>query len=220
MTHFLEKILSTKRYTTYVELSQREGETRAPHDLYALNMAYSKELYIMLGGLEVAIRNQFNKAIVKAYKKEDWFSLDIFEKKHKKQINDATDYVARMKKNAYTFDDIIAHLNYGFWVNLCNRPYEKELWIRALYKCFPYLGQKPNRDDIRRRLSRTHTLRNKIAHLEPIIKNEELLIQEYRNASELLYSISPDTQEWFQTICNFEEIWHNRNKQNTREKLK
>lgn len=212
MTHFLEKTLSLGRLKTYEILSAKQEEERSAEELYAVNIMYSKELYVMLGGLEVAVRNSFHKALKNHFKTDDWLSLDIFLKKHKDQIDQATKHVSRIKKDHFTIDDVIAHLNYGFWVNLCNSPYEKKLWNKALYKCFPYLGQKPDREDILRRLKRTNSLRNKIAHLEPILKRESLLIQEHRNISELLYAICPQTQEWFQSICNFEDIWNNRNK--------
>ncbi|MGB0720410.1 MAG: hypothetical protein ACPGRX_08050 [Bdellovibrionales bacterium] len=109
-------------------------------------------------------------------------------------------------KNHYVISDIIAQLPFGFWVYFLTRPYEKDIWVKALYKCFPYLGQKPERSEIYNRLDRAVKLRNRVAHLEPIIKREELLIQEYRNISELLYAMCPQTQEWFGRICNFEKI--------------
>ncbi len=210
MTHFLEKTLSKARLSTFLELANKKGETRSFKELYALNIQYSKELYVVLCGLEVTVRNNFHSKCQIFAEKEDWLSLDLLRDKHKKQVDDAIKYLIREKQNAYVFDDIIAQLNYGFWVNLCNQPYDATLWRSGLYKCFPALGHKPQRKDIRERLERTLQLRNKIAHLEPIIKREELLIQEYRNISELLYAMCPETQEWFENICNFEEVWNNR----------
>lgn len=210
MTHYLEKTLSRARLDTFLKLADRDGEARTFDELYALNMQYSKELYVVLAGLEVTVRNSFHAACREFAQKEDWLSLEILKNKHKKQVDEAIRHLIREKQNAYVFDDIIAQLNYGFWVNLCNQPYDSSLWRGGLYRCFPALGQKPRRKDIRERLERTLQLRNKIAHLEPIIKREELLIQEYRNISELLYSMCPQTQEWFAQSCNFEEIWNNR----------
>ncbi len=210
MTDFFEKSLSSVRLETYREIARKDGEKRSERDLYALNIQYSKELYVMLSGLEITVRNNFNQACVSYAEKKDWFSANLLKSKHKAQINKAVDFLTREKQDSYVLDDIIAHLNYGFWVNLCNSPYDSTLWRGALYKCFPALGQKPVRKDIRQKFERTLKLRNKIAHLEPIIKHEELLIQEYRNASELLYAMCPKTQEWFARICDFEEVWDNR----------
>ena len=210
MTHFLKKTLSAARLSTFINLTNKEGERRTYEDLYALNMQYSKELYVVLAGLEVAVRNNFHIACQNYTKKENWLSLGLLKDKHERQVNDAIKHLVREKQDTYVLDDVVAQLNYGFWVNLCNQPYDATLWRGGLYRCFPALGQKPQRKDIRERLERTLQLRNKIAHLEPIIKREELLIQEYRNISELLYAMCSETQEWFAKICNFEEIWNNR----------
>lgn len=210
MTHFLEKTLSSKRVETYKKLSEVDPEGRSFDALYNLNIQYSKELYVMLTGLEVATRNTFNEAISKHMKKADWFELKTLYPKHQHQVNEAIDRITKTKHNNYTVDDLIAHLNFGFWVHLCTRPYEKNLWSKALYKCFPYLGQKPSRADIHSRLASALKLRNKIAHMEPIIKYEQTLIQDYRNIQLLLYAICPQTQKWFEEKCQFEEIWNSR----------
>ncbi len=213
MTHFLEKTLSAERLKTYQSLAEKCKSGRNFEQLYSLNILYSKELYIILGALEILVRNSFNSAIAEYAGKKDWFDLDLFQPLHKRQLNKAIEYLTDKKKGQYIFDDIVAHLNFGFWVHLCDRPYEKNLWNKSLYLCFPYLGQKPNRIDVQRRLNSALVLRNKIAHLEPIIKNEETLIQEYRNVIQLLYAICPQTQEWFEKICNFEKIWNSRFKE-------
>lgn len=210
MIHFLEKTLSEKRLETYRKLALVDSHSRSFEDLYSLNLRYSKELYVILSALEISIRNAFNNAIADHYKRQDWFSLNLLKPKHQEQINKAVKHVTETKHSSYVFDDVIAHLNFGFWSHLCDRPYEKTLWNNCLYKCFPRLGQKPNRADIQRRLSAALILRNKIAHMEPIIKNEENLIQDFRNIIQLLYAICPDTQSWFEKNCDFEVIWKNR----------
>lgn len=210
MTNFLEKTLSTRRIETYRKLSLNDPHKRSFEDLYALNLRYSKELYVILSALEVLIRNAFNAEISKNLGQDDWLSLRLLKPKHQEQIDKAIKHLADAKSKDYILDDVIAHLSFGFWVHLCDRPYEKILWNKALYKCFPKLGQRPNRHDIQSRLSSALSLRNKIAHMEPIIKNEENLIQDYRNIIQLLYAICPETQHWFEEICDFEVIWKNR----------
>lgn len=212
MTHFLEKTLSQKRLATYQRLSENDRSGRSAEDLYALNVQYSKEIYVVLSGLEISVRNGFHEALQASFGKKEWWSLELLKPKHKEQLDQATQHVARVTKDNYILDDVIAQLSFGFWVHFLTRPYEKTIWNKALYKCFPYLGQKPHRSDLYQRLIRAVTLRNKIAHFEPIIKNEDTLIQDYRNILEMSYAICPHTQEWFEKLCNFEEIWNNRNK--------
>ena len=121
--------------------------------------------------------------------------------------------MVREKSKNYILDDVVAQLNFGFWVHLCDRPYEKILWNKSLYKSFPNLGMRPSRQDIESRLKACHRILNKIAHLEPIIKYEETLIQDYRNVLQLLYAICPETQKWFENLCSFENIWEQRSKE-------
>lgn len=213
MSDFLIESFSPQRFEAYMRLANKKGERRSPEELYALNLQYSKELYVVLAGLEITVRNKFHQACMHYSSQSHWFLEDILQAKHRRQVDDAMKNLNAKNYKIYIVDDIVAQLNYGFWVNLCNRPYDGTLWRSALYKCFPALGHKPKRKDIRDRLERTLQLRNKIAHLEPILKQEHLLIQEYRNILELLYALCPQTQEWFEGICNFQEVWDNRFKE-------
>lgn len=213
MHDFLRKSLSFGRCETYAKLANAQNETRSAETLYGLNLLYSKELYVILGALEIVVRNSFNDALKEHMGKNEWFSKGVLGPKHAEQIDAGIEKLVRIKKNGYILDDVIAQLNFGFWVHLCDRPYEKTLWNKALYKCFPYLGQKPNRGDIERRLNMAVRLRNKIAHLEPIIKYEDTLIQEYLNVTQLLYAINPETQKWFDQFCSFQNVWDNRYKE-------
>jgi len=216
MHSYLKNTLSEQRVKTYEDLARAPGETRTAEQLYRLNLLYSKELYVVLGALEIIVRNSFHSAISRYYNKEDWFSLDLLLPKHKAQIDKAVEHLVREKKGHYVIGDIIAQLNFGFWVHLCDRPYEKKLWNRTLFSCFPYLGGRPDRINIERRLNACLRLRNKVAHLEPIIKYESTLIQEYRNIIQLMYAICPETQKWFESLCQFEDIWNNRNGNQTK----
>ncbi|MBN8520619.1 MAG: hypothetical protein J0L77_01805 [Alphaproteobacteria bacterium] len=210
MRAFLKKTLSEQRLTTYEALAQKPHETRTAEKLYGLNLLYSKELYVILAGLEIVVRNTFHTAIQNYYQTPNWMSMSLLQHKHQRQVDDANSRLILLKRNNYAIDDLIAQLNFGFWVHLCDRPYEKTIWKNALFKCFSHLGKKPDRKEIESDLKVCHKLRNKIAHLEPIIKYESTLIQDYRTALNLMYAISPEAQEWFKLLSNFERVWENR----------
>lgn len=213
MTEYLIETLSEARWETYKRLSQNTGIE--PQELYRRNLIYSKELYIILAGVEVVIRNNFHDHLSKKYKTEDWLSLclrnNIFLKHHKKQIDTAIEKLTRNKENNYHIPDLISELSFGFWVHLVNRPYEKILWVPVFSKAFPKKLGAPVREDIESRLKAILKLRNKIAHLEPIIKNEFQLIQAYQNAYDLISWVCPKTANWFDNINNFKEFWHKNN---------
>ena len=214
MTDFLIKNISTERWMTYKKLSQNSGVEA--EELYKRNLIYSKELYVILSGLEVVIRNTFHNALKEKFKTDDWLSVglkkNIFLKHHRNQIDSSIDKLTRNKKGNYTTPDLIAELSFGFWVHLINAPYEQKFWIFSLKNCFPNKLGKPVRQDIESRLKQCLLIRNKIAHLEPIIKNEHQLIQAYQNAYDLMSWICPQTADWFDDISDFRKTWNNYNK--------
>lgn len=147
MTDYLVKTLSERRWETYKKLSQEAN--LPPDELYARNLAYSKELYVILSGLEVVIRNAFHEQLKARYGREDWLSkTDIFRRSHKEQIDKATDKLGQNRKGNYTLDDLIAELSLGFWTHLVDSPYEKEFWIPALRHSFPHKFGSPVRKDV------------------------------------------------------------------------
>ena len=214
MVDFLTKTLSKQRWETYEKLSTES--LLDAQELYRRNLIYSKELYIILSGLEVVIRNSFHDRLQKNFKREDWFSLDLeqnfFGFMHKRQLKKAIADLTKNKKGAYIIDDVVAELNFGFWAHLTNAPYEQKFWISSLRHCFPNKFGKPVRQDVENRLKQLLKMRNKIAHLEPIIKNENQLIQVYQNAYDLLSWICPKTADWFDNMSDFRDVWNQYNK--------
>lgn len=208
MSVSIEEILSTARLRTYKDIAEQDSCGRSALDIYKKNVMYSKEFYALLAGLEVAVRNQFHTVLSKKYKTEDWLVKVRWLDRHQDQIEKAREVVHREKKSRATIHDLIAQLNFGFWVNLCNDPYERTLWINGLNTCFPHYGRAPDRRSVRDELDQCLKLRNQIAHLEPLIKREDLLIQDYRLITRLLYAISPDYQRYMVTFSEFENIWN------------
>lgn len=205
-TDFLRTSLSKERWKTYETLSKKSN--LSPSELYERNITYSKELYIILAGFEVVVRNAFHLKLKKHFKKDDWLSnFDRFQTTHQRQINNAIKKVSRKYKSNYTINDIIAELNFGFWAHLLDSPYEQKLWIPCLRHCFPHKFGKPVRQEIENKLKNILRLRNKIAHLEPIIKQEKQLLQAYQSAYDVISWICPDTADWFDNMSNFKNIW-------------
>ena len=206
MTDYLLKIMSSGRWKTYDRLSQQTG---LPADvLYQRNLTYSKELYVILAGMEVVVRNAFHEELKTYFRQEDWMSnINLFRKSHKSQLDKAIDKLAQNKSGGYSIPDLIAELNFGFWAHLTDAPYEQVFWTPALRHAFPAKFGKPVRQDIEQRLKSLLHMRNKIAHLEPIVRYEPQLRQVYQNAYDIISWICPDTAKWFDCVNNFKEIW-------------
>lgn len=210
MVHFLKQSLSAERWKTYESLANIRDAS--PEELYSRNMQYSKELYVLLGGLEVVIRNSFHEQLRRAYKKEDWMSdLKLFRRQHLEQINSAIGKLTKNKPGDYKIHDLISELNFGFWIHLVDAPYEQIFWIAALRHSFRNKSGPVGRRDIEKKLTSLLKLRNKIAHLEPIIKDESKLSQYYEDGYRLMSWICPKTADWFHQQNRFKEIWNRYN---------
>ncbi|TKG57687.1 hypothetical protein FCN18_38750 [Prauserella endophytica] len=87
---------------------------------------------------------------------------------------------------------VVAELSFGFWRYLLAARYEHTLWLESIRHGFPHVhGRRTAVDEPMRRL---HQLRNRIAHLEPII-NREL----HRDAADIhavVHAVCPKTAEW------------------------
>jgi hypothetical protein len=208
MTDFLVRTLSPERWETYAALSAERGESAA--SLYAKNLTYSKELYVIIAGLEVSVRNSLHMSLSNHFGKRDWMSnLELLRKSHKDQINKAIEKLVQNKTKGYRIPDLISELNFGFWAHLVDAPYEQSLWTPALRHCFKNKLGRPVRQDVEERLKTLLRFRNKIAHLEPIIRYEGQLIQTYQNAYDVMSWICPETANWFDKQSNFKEVWKN-----------
>lgn len=69
----------------------------------------------------------------------------------------------------------MAKLHFGFWMNLCNRPYEHgrtagpRLWPRMAKLAFPNCPRSQReREKIRIRLDSIRLFRNRVAHHDPV----------------------------------------------------
>lgn len=113
----------------------------------------------------------------------------------------------KLRKGSYPIDPphVIAELPFGFWVSLLGKGgkprhpetnkknYEMTLWRPALFKAFPHSGRK-NRSDTHQPLDFLRTLRNRIAHHEPIFNRH--LEKDYLSIIEVTEWICPKTADW------------------------
>lgn len=88
---------------------------------------------------------------------------------------------------------VIAELSFGFWVGLFANVYDTTTWRSDLFRLF---SPRPQRPELHARLDRLRTLRNRIAHHEPIYQRN--LLEDYQRLQEVLASLSPELCEWME----------------------
>lgn len=210
----LETSLSPERIETYVRAAN--GNKERALRLYTWNTAVSAAFYGPLQGLEVALRNGMHQQLEMKYG-SDWYDnqkcgLDAGA------LNRIDEAKTKLRKGKYPIDPphVVAELPFGFWVSLlgkgghprtpetAKRNYEMTLWRPALFRAFPYNKQK--RSDIHKPFNYLRTLRNRIAHHEPIFNRH--LEKDYQSIIEVTEWICPKTADWIKHHSRVEELLH------------
>ena len=115
-------------------------------------------------------------------------ALEAAEQKEK-ELEKRKKEQEKKKTKSYTIDYMVSNLDLGFWVNLFNHDY---LWNEGLKKVFPHKDLP--RGEAYDRLKKLNTLRNRIAHHEPIFHRN--LQRDRADILETLGWICPTTKAW------------------------
>lgn len=198
---------SNKRLGTYEKIAQQKGlGVESVAELYKLNILICEELYAFLGGIEVCLRNRIHNKMIEITSQENWFDNVKWLERHANSLNEAKipKYNGEPKPSA---DDVISRLGFGFWCHIFDASYENILWTPALRMIFPYYTSRPKRKDIAIAFKSLLKIRNRIAHFEPIIKDEVELLRIYKQMVEIMNWMCPDIYLWFETFNKFKDLY-------------
>lgn len=204
--------LSPERMATYVAAAG--GDQEKALRLYTWNTAASAAFYGPLQGLEVALRNAMHRELAATYG-VDWYDdprcgLDAGTLS---RIAGAKD---ELRREGYVVDPphVVAALSFGFWVALLGRGghppggagpkrnYEMTLWRPSLFRAFP--NAKLGRSQVHSPLNYLRTLRNRIAHHEPIFSRH--LEADYQSILSVTSWICPSTRDWIAHHSRVDDI--------------
>lgn len=171
---------------------------------YSQNLIFSKNTYIPLSILEIALRNGVDKLLSDKVG-VDWYEdKDFLTEDSKKKIYGAIKYLTK-KREAVTKEKIIAELSFGFWVNLLKKPYDKKLRINDLKKIFLNLPSREvkmvNREVLYRELNHIRNFRNRVFHYEKVL-NKDGYNQINENIFEVLNYLHVDLFEYAKRLNN------------------
>lgn len=171
----LEKFLSTERIGTYLCLA--DDNRQKTIDLYIENLKQCQIFYAKLHWLEIGLRNAINSQFSQKYGVE-WFNNPHIglNEKDKSQIQKAKNNLEKERKE-FSNGNLVAELNFGFWVNLFNKHYDT-LWRQCLRKVFTSQTGVLERKQLSKTLHPILKLRNRIAHYEPILDYDLPKIQQ------------------------------------------
>ncbi|CBS90500.1 Abi family protein [Azospirillum lipoferum] len=198
----LEKALSLERFSRYLDWAG--GDRERAIELYTLNTALSEALYTPLQMLEVALRNRIHAVMSGAFH-ENWFRDEsvLLGQWQPEQLAKAIKDIEQSKKEP-TAGRIVAALTFSFWTAMFGKDYET-LWQQTLHKVGRRMdGKGLRRKDFSGPLAQIRSLRNRIAHHEPIVMWD--LRKRHASILEITGWLSPPALEWCRAHSRFESV--------------
>ena len=191
----LQRHLSAPRLAPYVAACR--GDLDRAVDLYRWNAAVAAAFWEVVGHGEIILRNAIHDALTERHGRSrapgEWFD----DPRRELEPRALEDIAAARRRASRTSANpppgkIVAELSFGFWRYLLARRYAPTLWP-AIRHSFPHLP-RGGRNDLERAVIRLHLLRNRIAHHEPLLR--ENLPARHADLAYLLDAISPEVRAW------------------------
>lgn len=184
----LTTAISPGRFATYRQSAANHHDALR---LYTWNTAVSAAFYGPLQALEVALRNAVHSAMSAGHGQNWLLTGQLLRPSEQYSVTKVTNRLSKAKKQI-TADRAVAELTFGFWVELFANAYDTSIWRTDLYRVFS--PRIKNRQHIHDMLDRLRTLRNRIAHHEPIFQRN--LQDDYDRIRLMVAAVNRPTLHW------------------------
>jgi len=154
--------ITEERFAKYVE--RCTGDRTAALRLYTWNTAASAAFYGPLQAVEVTLRNAVNQKLGRALGQR-WFERSPLMRANELRMANEAINTLKTRGTEPTPGRVVAELSLGFWTGLFANAYDQNLWRQHLHLIVTPRRRRPDLFDD---LDRLRTLRNRIAHHEPI----------------------------------------------------
>lgn len=204
---------SVERYVTQARLGPYLAETGNDYalaeELYVWNLRVSGAFHEVLGVFEVALRNALCEQLRHWHGKRTGTWLDdptsTFDARRIEQIKAACRALSQ-KGKPLTEGHIVAELSFGFWRFLLSKRYQNTLWAPHLRKAFPGMRTQ-RREVVYKHVEALLTLRNRIAHHEPIHRFPLADLADLHAAMLLVTSwIDPGMSNWLANLSRVPSV--------------
>jgi len=148
-------------------------------------------MYGPLQTLEVTIRNTVHDVMSESHGARWFDNPNLLRAAEQRMVGDATQHLYTMGKQP-TPGKVVAELSYGFWVGLFANVYDATLWRSDLVGIFT--PRVKGRRGLHESLDRLRTLRNRIAHHEPIFQRR--LVEDHTRLRTIVGFLSGPTLQW------------------------
>lgn len=197
--HDLPGVISAPRFATYL---QATGNDRAQAlALYEWNLDLSAAFIVPLQICEVAVRNGVTEAIEEVHGAtwpwSNGFLRSLPRPKRPSDYNPESDLRAVAARQP-TVGKVVAELKFAFWEKIFTAGQDSRIWNAHFTTSFPgappALGVAGARAKAYDDLRSIRTLRNRIAHHEPIFTRDT--VADYEMVRELIAWRSPTAAGW------------------------
>lgn len=208
---WIDAWLGSPRFRKYVDSCA--GDRARALALYEWNVTLGQALMRDIAHFEIALRNAYNTAFAAHWPGSDHWLLDpdspavtpIWRiRKDRSGLKRGSDvnYLNRRAVDAAirgcggvraTPGKVMAELSFGFWRHLTSASHEKTVWVPYLHHAYP---PKTDRASVDKIIGNVNTVRNRIAHHEPIFDRTKTPDQEptrvHADLMRVLAMIAPD----------------------------
>ena len=171
-----ERIMSRKRMGRYLAACQ--GDTRKAMTLYRYNLHLTQDVFTVISCFEVALRNAIDTQLVpilgEEWLKESIQSNGIFSGKDFRETRKIIEraYNKLVSNDTYSHSKLLAEMEFGVWKYMFSAKQYRATG-RSLLKIFPNKTRSSaemqyNHSYVFNELDKVNTLRNRLAHHEPI----------------------------------------------------
>ena len=199
----LPGVISAPRFATYLRaVANNKVDALA---LYQWNFQISAALFVPLHLCEVAIRNGVAEAVQRVHG-GNWpwssgFVRSLPEPRSKYNYSAKVD-LTNVARSQPTTGKVIAELRFAFWQQLFTAGQDHRLWIPHIRSVFPGIPASKTIPEARRaaylNLYEVRTLRNRVAHHEPIFSRD--IAADYARLREMIGWRSRTTAAWLDRI--------------------
>ncbi|EOM77711.1 hypothetical protein DW322_02595 [Rhodococcus rhodnii] len=211
----LQTLLTRERLAPYVSVAG--GDLDLALDLYEWNGRVGAAVFEDFGYLEVLLRNACDERLREWNRRQDttipWYLHSVFGPASRLDIDKARHRAVRGGRPELP-GRVVAELMFGFWRFLHARSYEASLWTPCLRLAYPHL-QPQRRRTVYARLDRLNTLRNRIAHHEPIHRADvggtgKTIAELHGELTEVIEWIDPAVAGWVRSRSAVPGLLHAR----------
>ncbi len=157
----IKRFISDERFGSYRDIEE-----------YEANLLLSKNSYIPLSILEIALKNSIDN-LLSVKLGINWIEDTGFLTKDSIVKIEEAKSILQKRGESITKSKIIAELSFGFWVNLFKKPYATKLRTSDLQNIFLNLPLREekliNREVLYKELNHIRNFRNRVFHYEKVL---------------------------------------------------